>query len=200
MTSQQPITVRFDQDLTVTNHLGEQMNFPAGSLLHGTLFLTPYDGPLGVREFQNPQFIDVNFEFQHKEKGSIYRGLLTPCDLWPVSGATVQTDVPGFTPEVGPVDGLLDHREEWRCILLDGSHHGFLLKYIGCSFSLMIVDDSVLVRCRYYDPTVGEDLTIFYTKKFVEMLFLKAPRLYLDDADAIEDFLPHGESYVSIEQ
>ena len=192
------INIRFDQDMRFANQAGESFNFPAGSELPGSLSMVPTLGPHGVREYEHPHMVDVSFEFRYNQNLRRYRGLLSQFDLWFASGARVERNNANFAADLGPIDGMMDDREDCSYILPDGRVHTFRLKYCGCTFDIMLQDDGFLIRCRYHDLTAGTNLIIYYPKKFTDFIFLPAPKLCFAGG-VLDEVYPHGEQFVSIE-
>jgi hypothetical protein len=197
------IEMRFDAERGFSNQHGESFHFPANSLLPGQLTLTPSDGPLGERAYEHPSYLELTFTFLHQERLRVHRGLLWRFDLWLEDGCSVQTSYPDFVSHSGQIDELMDSRSDLSYFLPDGRKHTFRVKYTGCFFDLMIVNKGFIIRCRYHDPkaigAVDSHATVFYQRKFADLIFLPALKLGYDSHGKAEEFFAHGADYVFVE-
>jgi hypothetical protein len=172
---------------------------PAGELT-ADVSLSSWDGPFGVREHQLPSYLRTEAVFQLGPATYRYRGVLTRWDLWPKQGQRVSRTAPGIPCESEIIQDLMDCREDLTLVYDDGESYSFRVKYIGCWFKVLLTGQQICVWCRHYDPGIQTNREIFYEKLPEEVLFLKATKLSRDKQGQVEDWDPHGESFLDIER
>lgn len=177
----------------------DEIILPAATELSGQLSLEPSDGPFGIREYEHPSYVATTFEFAGRSFRN--RGLLSAFHLWAPNGTPVQLEAPDYQEQLGPIEGMMDDREDWWYLLPDGTKHTNRLKYTSCQFGIMLQPSSLLVRCRYYDqnPDIASYLTIFYSRNLADLLLLKDTRLCLDASGNLEDFILNGGETITLE-
>ena len=109
----------------------EQFILPAHSVLAGQLSLKTSDGPMGLREFEQPSFLHACFDFEFGGRQMRYAGFIRWSALWAPDGTQTTFEDPGFIPECGMIEGLNDSRADWFYIRSDGRRHTNRLKYTG---------------------------------------------------------------------
>ena len=190
-------TIRFPHDLNFTNQLGEPFSFAAQSELSGTIWMQPTLGPLGQHAHPNPHLLQVDFDFPYAGRTRRYQGLVSQYDLWFANGTQTESGE-NFVPQVGPIDGMMDSREDASYLLPDGNLHTFRVKYSGGQYHLMFLPNGILVQCRYYDQVFIAETAIYYRKDFLDFLFQPAVRPYWDSGK-LDDLEYHAEQFVFIE-
>ena len=171
--------------------------------LTGDLTLKASDGPLGIREYENPSYLQVIFDFEVDGMPLRYSGIITQWNLWAPSGSRVQIEYTNFEEQIGPIEGMMDMREDWSYILPNGKTHTNRLKYTSCKFWVMLLPASFMVRCDYFDqnPEIADMRTIFYSRPFEELILLKDTKIFLDENGIPEDYDPHsGDSITLLKQ
>lgn len=173
---------------------GRALVLAAGTALSGELTLEPSDGPLGIREYEHPHCLATTLDFFFDGRCLRYANWVSGRNLWLPSGTQVQTECADFVNQVGPIDGMMDDRDDWFYVLPDGRIHRNRLKYTACNFQLMAQPSSLLVRCQYYDqnPGIAGMVAIFYSRPLEELLFLKDTQVFYDSHGKIADFFLHG--------
>ena len=185
-----PVTVILKSD-RVARMAGEIFTMPANTVLTGQLSLDPSDGPRGDREFDNPNFLTVCFDFEFAGRPMRYAGFLGRYHLWAPDGTQTTFEDSAFISECGVIDGMMDNRRDWFYIRFDGVRHTNRLKYTSCHFELMLKPTTVQVKCRYYDqnPDIAGYVTIYYARDLDDLLFFKDMKFYYDQDGKVEDFL-----------
>ena len=173
---------------------------PAGAALSGELTLSPTDGPFGIREYERPHYIAATFDFTSGGQNLRYAGLITQWDLWAPTGTQVQTDLQSFGDQIGRIDGMIDDRDDWSYVRPDGTMHTIRLKYTSCHFWVMARLTTMRVKCHYYDTSVCGMVAIFYEAPLSRLLLLPTVKLFHDAAGSLEDFDPHGEKIMRLEE
>ncbi len=178
----------------------EQFVLPAKSILVGQLSLEPSDGPIGIREYDNPSFLRACFDFEFGGRKMRYSGFVRECGLWAPNGTQTTFENSEFISECGVIDGMMDDREDWFYIRPDGGRHTNRLKYTSCHFELMLKTATVLVKCRYYDqnPNIAGYVTIYYSRDLDELLLRKDNKYSYDQNGNIEDWYPEEGPYVTL--
>jgi hypothetical protein len=104
------------------------------------------------------------------------------------------------TSHAGTMQWLFDTRDNTFYLLPSGERRDVRVKYMDTQFDMMAQPDHALVQCRYYDASEFANYrTIYYKKPYLELLFLRAPKLSFDSNGKVEDFDAHGESFVEVE-
>lgn len=180
----------------------ESIFLPRGTEVSGTLRLEPFDGPLGVREYDHPSFLRADLVFTNDGHKYQYSGIISQWDLWAPNGTRVAKEQPEFRDETGQLDGMMDGRDDWEYLLPDGSTHSNRLKYTSCQFWVMVKPSTLEVKCKYYDQNsdIANYVTIFYSRSLADLLLLKDTRVFNDAEGKPEDFSLHDGETIILEK
>ncbi len=191
------ITFAPTRDLKLATREGRSLTLPAGKAITGQVRFSLWDGPLGIREYGSPSFMQVTFEFARDGKKATYSGTLGPSDLLPSAGEQC-VDGSGFSAPLGELQWLFDTRDTILLKDVNGEERGMRLRLMDTRWQLMPRETDVLTRIQYYDQDTAGFLVIFVAYPYDKLLFLKANKLYYDKQGKPEDYEPHGEPYVDI--
>ncbi len=175
---------------------------PRGTEVSGTLRLETFDGPLGIREYDNASFLRADFAFTHDGQIYQYSGIISPWDLWAPNGTGVAKEQSGFRDETGQLDGMMDGRDDWEYILPDGSTHSNRLKYTSCHFWVMVKPSALDVKCKYYvhNSNIADYVTIFYSRSLADLLLLKDTSVFNDAEGKPEDYSLHDGETITLKK
>lgn len=178
----------------------EQFILPVHSVLAGRLSLKTSDGPMGLREFEQPSFLHACFDFEFGGRQMRYAGFIRWSALWAPDGTQTTFEDRDFIPECGIIEGLKDSRADWFYISSDGRRHTNRLKYTGCYFEVMLKMTGMQVKCRYYDqnPDITGYVTIYYSRDLDDLLLRKDIKFCYDQDGKVEEFLWDEGPYVTL--
>src|SRR5688500_7025757 len=88
----------------------EILALPAKTVLTGELSLCSSDGPWGVREYENPNYVSSCFYFELAGRRLKHCGLLSAWQLWAPNGTVVRFEDREFVSACGVIDGMMDSR------------------------------------------------------------------------------------------
>jgi len=176
-----------------------RMHLRQGQHLEGTLCLERWDGPTG-KSYELPSFYHVTFEFMMQDKPLIYRNEITPHDLVPDDGEECTLDAPEFEASLPGIQWVFDTDDTLKLSGQSGSAIEMVLKHMDCILTPMLLADSFRVECKYYDLQRADYSTIFLARSYESLLFLKAMMISRDENGNVEEWIPHDEEYVMVEE
>jgi len=184
------------QHLSVKDKVGTDFVFNDCTLTGELLFLES-DGPFGIREFESPSFLDVQFNFEHQGNEYQYEGLLTSFGLIPAK-EVIAGDVASTSNSLSPViQAVVDTRNDLQ-IVRDENIESLRLKYSDSRFQLFELNGNIWVRWNLFNQNISGYEIVHFKIDIEKLLFLNATKLYFDDSGSIEDYDPHGEDFSNI--
>jgi len=178
---------------------GRSMRLQAGQRMDGRLSVERWDGPMG-REYSLPSFYRIAFAFPANGRMMVYRNEVTPHDLVPKNGENCALSAPDFEESLPGIQWLFDSGATLALSAEDGTAVEIVVKNMDCVLSLMLGRDAFRIKCRYYDLQRGDYSTIFLTRPYDRLLFLPAIMIVRDREGRVEDWIPHGEEYVLVDE